>query len=76
MNEVQVRENLTYEETIFNGILVLTDHNHETTNFAWWLINLSGKLLGTHVAHIGLIILWTGAIKLFEVAHFIPEKPT
>ncbi|MEO1131792.1 MAG: photosystem II reaction center protein CP43 [Cyanobacteria bacterium J06639_1] len=48
--------------------------------FAWWsgnarLINLSGRLLGAHVAHAGLIVFWTGAMTLFEVAHFVPDKP-
>eukprot|EP01035_Chromulina_nebulosa_P024303 gene24303-31616_t len=52
----------------------------ESTGFAWWagnarLINLSGKLLGAHVAHAGLIVFWAGAMTLFEVSHFIPEKP-
>lgn len=54
--------------------------DQETTGFAWWsgnarLINLSGKLLGAHVAHAGLIVFWAGAMTLFEVAHFVPEKP-
>jgi len=54
--------------------------DQETSGFAWWagnarLINLSGKLLGAHVAHAGLIVFWAGAMTLFEVAHFIPEKP-
>ncbi|MEL7034101.1 MAG: photosystem II reaction center protein CP43 [Cyanobacteria bacterium J06592_8] len=52
----------------------------ESTGFAWWsgnarLINLSGKLLGAHVAHAGLIVFWAGAMTLFEVSHFVPEKP-
>lgn len=52
----------------------------ESTGFAWWsgnarLINLSGKLLGAHVAHAGIIIFWTGSMTLFEVSHFVPEKP-
>ncbi len=52
----------------------------ESTGFAWWsgnarLINLSGKLLGAHVAHAGLIVFWAGAMTIFEVAHFAPEKP-
>ncbi len=54
--------------------------DQESTGFAWWsgnarLINLSGKLLGAHVAHAGLIVFWAGAMTLFEVSHFIPEKP-
>ena len=52
----------------------------ESTGFAWWsgnarLINVSGKLLGAHVAHAGIMVFWTGAMTLFEVAHFVPEKP-
>ncbi|XBH98658.1 hypothetical protein VPH35_128139 [Triticum aestivum] len=67
-------------ETLFNGTFVLAGRDQETTSFAWWagnarLINLSGKLLGAHVAHAGLIVFWDGAMNLFEVAHFIPEKP-
>nr|YP_010260942.1 photosystem II CP43 chlorophyll apoprotein [Cephaleuros virescens]UIB38696.1 photosystem II CP43 chlorophyll apoprotein [Cephaleuros virescens] len=64
--------------TIFNASL--TGRDQESTGFAWWagnarLINLSGKLLGAHVAHAGLIVLWAGAMNLFEVSHFVPEKP-
>ncbi|KAL8117242.1 hypothetical protein AgCh_015232 [Apium graveolens] len=67
-------------ETLFNGTLALSGRDQETTGFAWWagnarLINLSGKLLGAHVAHAGLIIFWAGGMNLSEVAHFIPEKP-
>jgi photosystem II CP43 chlorophyll apoprotein len=63
-------------ETLFNGSLS-GSRDQESTGFAWWsgnarLINLSGKLLGAHVAHAGLIV-WAG-LNLFEVAHFIPEN--
>jgi len=67
-------------ETLFNGSLSIGGRDQESTGFAWWagnarLINLSGKLLGAHVAHSRLIVFWAGAINLFEVAHFVPEKP-
>ena len=67
-------------ETLFNSTLVVGGRDQESTGFAWWagnarLINLSGKLLGAHVAHAGLIVFWAGAMNLFEVAHFVPEKP-
>lgn len=59
---------------------MMSGRDQDSTGFAWWsgnarLINLSGKLLGAHVAHAGLIVFWAGAMTLFEVAHFIPEKP-
>ncbi|MBE9182633.1 chlorophyll a/b binding light-harvesting protein [Oculatella sp. LEGE 06141] len=55
-----------------------TDQSLETV--PWWagnarLTNLSGKLLGAHVAHAGLIVLWAGAMTLFELAHFNPQQP-
>ena len=64
-------------ETPFN---IVAGRDIESTGFAWWsgnarLINVSGKLLGAHVAHAGIMVFWTGAMTLFEVSHFIPEKP-
>jgi len=58
----------------------IAGRDQESTGYAWWagnarLINLSGKLLGAHVAHAGLIVFWAGAMTLFEVAHFVPDKP-
>lgn len=66
--------------TLSNTSMVAGNRDQESSGFAWWagnarLINLSGKLLGAHVAHAGLIVFWTGAMTLFEVAHFVPEKP-
>ena len=66
--------------TLSSNTIVAGNRDQESSGFAWWsgnarLINLSGKLLGAHVAHAGLIVFWAGAMTLFEVAHFIPEKP-
>lgn len=46
----------------------------------WWagnarLTNLSGRLLGAHVAHAGLIVLWAGLITLFEIDRFNLSQP-
>lgn len=46
----------------------------------WWsgnarLTQLSGKLLGAHVAHAGLIVLWAGAMTLFEITKYDPSQP-
>ena len=39
------------------------------------MIKLSGKFLGAHVVHTAIIILWAGSMALFELSHFVPEKP-
>ena len=49
-------------ETRFDDLEITTNKTIEATGFAWWagnarLINLSGKLLGAHVAHAGLMVI-------------------
>ncbi|MBW4615299.1 MAG: chlorophyll a/b binding light-harvesting protein [Desmonostoc vinosum HA7617-LM4] len=39
------------------------------------LIDLSGQLLGAHIAHAGLIMFWAGAITISEVTRFVPGVP-
>ena len=68
-------------ETPFNsGLIAVGGKDIDSTGYAWWsgnarLINLSGRLLGAHVAHAGLMVFWAGAMMLFEVSHFTFDKP-
>ena len=52
----------------------------ESTDIPWWsgnarLTDMSGRLLGAHVAHGGLIVFWAGAITLFEISRFDVTQP-
>jgi photosystem II CP43 chlorophyll apoprotein len=60
-------------ETAFNRV-ARSGRDLESTGFAWWagnarLISVSGRILGAHVAHSGLMVLGCGAMTLFEVSH-------
>lgn len=55
-------------------------YKNQIPDVGWWagnfrLTNLSGKLLGAHVAHSGLILLWAGGMTLFELSRFHPDQP-
>jgi photosystem II CP43 chlorophyll apoprotein len=39
------------------------------------LINLSGQLLGAHIAHAGLIMFWAGSVTLLELDRFVADIP-
>ena len=50
------------------------------TNLSWLvgnarLTDLSGQLLGAHVAHAGLIMFWAGITTVSEVLRFVPGVP-
>jgi photosystem II CP43 chlorophyll apoprotein len=62
-----ISENLRLQEQTNNDI-------------PWWagnarLTDMSGRLLGAHIAHAGLIVFWAGAITLFELSRFNPTQP-
>ncbi|NEO30610.1 MAG: chlorophyll a/b binding light-harvesting protein [Symploca sp. SIO3C6] len=39
------------------------------------LTDLSGQLLGAHLAHAGLIMFWAGATTISEVGRLVPSQP-
>ncbi|MBW4555834.1 MAG: chlorophyll a/b binding light-harvesting protein [Trichormus sp. ATA11-4-KO1] len=50
------------------------------TNLSWLvgnarLTDLSGQLLGAHIAHAGLIMFWAGTTTISEVIRFVPNVP-
>ncbi len=50
------------------------------TNLSWLvgnarLTDLSGQLLGAHIAHAGLIVFWVGTTTISEVLRFVPGVP-
>ena len=52
----------------------------EDSGIPWWsgnarLKDVSGQLLGAHVAHGGLIVFWAGAMTLFELSRFDVSQP-
>lgn len=66
--------------TIANDLLPELSLSADNPNGAWTignarLINLSGKLLGAHIAHAGLIAFWAGSVTVGEALRYNPEVP-
>ena len=54
--------------------------NNSNSDYSWLsgnarLIDLSGQLLGAHIAHAGLIMFWAGSITLLEIDRFTYNLP-
>ena len=73
--------NRSYPGQMKSGMIFVSSVMPQSeSGFAWWagnarLINFSGALLGAHVSHAGLIVLWAGAMTLFEVSHLQVSLP-
>ncbi|MCW1908172.1 MAG: chlorophyll a/b binding light-harvesting protein, partial [Candidatus Saccharibacteria bacterium] len=62
------------------GRILTVAITEQPASIAWWagnarLTNLSGRLLGAHIAHAGLILLWAGGMTLFEISHYDSSQP-
>ena len=68
--EVQVTRRMGYK-------LELSVLGQPLSGYAWWAGNarLVCQLLGAHVSHGGLQVLWAGSMCLFEVNHLRSDKP-
>jgi len=61
---------------VFQG----TERSLLSTGYAWWsgnarLSTFPNRLLGAHIAHASLIVLWAGSMSLFELSHYVAYKP-
>ena len=62
------------------AVIADSSNQDKIPDVGWWsgnirFVELSGKLLGAHVAHAGLIVLWAGAFTFFEISRYNPDLP-
>ncbi|MDJ0688114.1 MAG: chlorophyll a/b binding light-harvesting protein, partial [Xenococcaceae cyanobacterium MO_188.B32] len=62
------------------AVIADSPNRNKIPDVGWWagnarFVDLSGKLLGAHIAHAGLIVLWAGALTLFELSRYNPDVP-
>jgi photosystem II CP43 chlorophyll apoprotein len=62
-------------------VAISTDRTFAANTELPWLVgnarltDLSGQLLGAHIAHAGLIMFWVGTTTISEVIRFVPDVP-
>ncbi|WP_449274567.1 chlorophyll a/b binding light-harvesting protein [Kovacikia minuta] len=76
------RETVTTRKTAKGADITTASEGRDeaTTGYAWWagnarFINKSGRFLGAHLAHAGLMALWAGGMLMYELAHFDLDRP-